>query len=162
MAGLADLKLSVEEVTLANGGKITVRGLSFYDFTRLWDDHGTAVSAVFAEVTQRTLDDDVEYDETGQPIPQGITNAVVRDALISAARGAPEAGAQASVLASDEDGNKAAYEVARRLPMSDQVQVLFKVFELTFVSEDEVKKVMETVARAMTGLSRLTVIAAES
>lgn len=141
---LKDLALPTRTVTLsraAGGVTVDLRGLSFADFGYLAEQHGPIMSGLFAELVAKG-------DE--------ISTETVGLALKSLAMTAPTIAAQAIALAADE------LEMADRvvkLGMADQVTMLEAVFDLTFSSEAELKKLVEVVTRALTGLNTLTVIA---
>lgn len=133
MAKLSSLRIPTQDVPLAalDGEGITVRGLTFVDLTAIYRQHGAELSVIFSK-----------FVDQGRKLTDDVVKQAIRE-LVSAA---PEAVATAIALASDEPGET---ENAIRLPMLDQVNLLLAIFALTFRSEAEVKKLVETVVHAL-------------
>lgn len=129
--GLKDLQLPRDTVEIPGGASFSVRGLSYVDLTQLLGKHGAVLSEFF------------------QVIAGGDTQAMAEDFGLLAGRVVMEAPALAAdviALASDEPD---AFEVVLRLPFPTQTEALSKIGKLTFATEEDVKKFLQTAKAAL-------------
>lgn len=148
--GLMDYTVPSTDITLApeKDGKpavsMTVRGLAFADLSALIVKYGPQLimiyGKVFAEATAGTLD--------GARVGELIQTTLVE---------CPELMAEIVVLASDTPSTPQALAIARKLPPGTQLEALLAIIEHTFVSEAEVKKLIEIVTKAMERATDLVV-----
>ncbi|MGI9502800.1 MAG: phage pre-tape measure protein [Geminicoccaceae bacterium] len=138
MGSLADLKLPTEEVNIpgAEGQSFGVRGLSVVDLSQLMQRHGEALTSVYGDA--------VAVDDAAFPPPHQLAQTLMA--------AAPLAVAEIIALAADETEM---IDMVRRLPVPVQIDALAKVAVLTFHSENEVKKLAETVILGSGVLTRV-------
>ena len=136
MGSLSELQLPSEEVQVpGTESTISVRGLSLSDCAELLKRHGESLEAVYQKNIASQGD-----------IPPAV------DIAKSLMQSAPEAVAELIALANDEPKMS---ETVRKLPIPVQVEALTRIAILTFHSEAEVKKLIETVIQGsgiLTGL----------
>lgn len=127
--GLKDYVVPTTIVTLATDNLMSVRGLNFADITKLVHDHGPALiliyGKVYAEATAGTLD-----------------SATVGKLIQTTMAETPELIADIIAIAADEPSAAAK---AKRLPPGVQLEAMLAIVGHTFVSEAELKKLVETV-----------------
>jgi hypothetical protein len=140
--GLLDFTVPSTEVTLAapKGGKpavtMTVRGLSFADLSALLVKHGTPMIGLYGKVMAEAEAGKLDGSRVGQMIQMTLEEC-------------PELMAEVIVRASDTPVTPQSLELARKIPMTAQIEALLATVEHTFVSEAEVKKLVEIVTKAM-------------
>jgi len=117
------------------GGQMTVRGLSLPDVTTLISLH----REVIADLFQRAAAD---------PLQALAAAAVFGQRLLHEA---PELGADIIALAADVPTEKRPN--VSRVPFPAQIEALEKIAELTFATEQDLKKVIETVVRGARAIS---------
>lgn len=133
--GLRDFKIARTDIS-AGGTTLSVRGMSFDDVMHLADTYGPQMAVMFGRVQSgNTLD-----------------SADVRTIIGNLAKEAPDMVAAAIALATD-DYDEDTVEIARKLPFPVQLDVLDAMFQRTFASEAEVKKLIESVTRMIAGVS---------
>jgi hypothetical protein len=138
--GLRSLRLPTETVEVPGSDSFAVRGLSLQDVTVLVRKHGPILTMLFEKFKT----------QTGDLSPETV--AALGTSLLETA---PEVASEIIALA---EGSAEAEDVegAARLPFPVQVDALEKIATLTFTSEAAIKKVVETVIRAATGVTSLT------
>lgn len=139
MGSLSDIIIPTEEVEVAKGVTITLRGLSFLDLSLLIQDHAVVLDKLYREHV-------VERHE--MPPTDQLARALMTEA--------PDLVAQVIAHANDEPES---YEKVQKLPGIVQINALIAVAALTFHSEDEVKKLLETVIQGAGVLSNLLGVA---
>lgn len=124
-----------------------VRGFGAPDLMTLTAKHGTILAMVFGKIQQDRV--------PGQPVTTDAVKGILRDV----AGDFPDLAAAVIAIASESNDDEG-MEVARRLPLPVQVEALEAIFMLTFSSEAEVKKLVESLSRmavaasgALTGVS---------
>ncbi len=140
--GLLDYTVPSTDITLApaKGSKpavtMTVRGLAFADLSTLIVKYGPQLivlyGRVFAEAQAGKLDG-------------GKVGEMVQTTLVEC----PELMAEMVVIASDTPVSDKALGLAKKLPPGVQLEAIISIIEHTFVSEAEVKKLIEIVSKAM-------------
>ena len=135
MGSLNDIAIPTAEVIVSPGVTITVRGLAFYDVSTILKDHAGVLDKLYREHI-------VERHEV--PPADQLARALMTEA--------PDVAAQ--IIASANDAPEAVDKV-RKLPGITQVNALLEIARLTFHSEDEVKKLLETVIEGAGVLSNL-------
>jgi hypothetical protein len=136
MGSLADLRLPTAEVEVPGTGiTLTLRGLSIADASELMRRHGEALNSVYAE----TIDGQDQLP-SAQIIAQTLMKA------------APSAVAEIIALANDapEHADKVA-----KMPIPVQIEALSEIAILTFHSEAQVGKLVETVILGSGLLTRM-------
>lgn len=124
--GLKDLQLPREVVEIPGGGSFSVRGLSYVDLTHLLGKHGAVLSEFF------------------QAVVNGGTTVSAEDFGFMAGNlvmQAPAIAADVICLAADEPD---AFETVLTLPFPTQTDALSKIGKLTFATEEDVKKFLQT------------------
>ena len=130
--GLKDLKLPTAEVEVPGGGSFAVRGLSFTDIRALFIKHSAEVNSVFTLIAR---------GKEGSATPEEASETVAH--IINTA---PALVAEVIAVASGEED---AFEEALALPFPVQVDALKKIGQVTFGSEDGLKKFVQTVSLLM-------------
>lgn len=127
--GLKDYVVPTTTITLAPGNTMPVRGLSFADLSALMNVHGPALiliyGRVYAEITEGTLN----AKSVGQLVQTSFAEV-------------PELVADIIAMAADEPDLAA---TARKLPPGLILEAMMAIIGHTFVSEAELKKLVETV-----------------
>ena len=131
---LSDLKLSSETV-VTPGGEFSVRGLTIEDLTALFRRHSSVMSGLF----DRMVSD---------PEAALEVSAVLGARLLDEA---PDLMVEVIAMAADEPERA---DVVRKLPFPCQVDALEKIGALTFASEAELKKALETVILMASGATK--------
>lgn len=134
--GLRDIVLPTFSLEVG-GTDITVHGVSVADLSLLLQDYGPKVSAVFVHVTDAAKAD---------------PNADIKKIAMGAFKEFPDLVAGLIALAAGEYDDET-IAIARRLPIPAQVELLEQIFLLTFASEGEVEKLVETLTRVATSLA---------
>ena len=135
MGSLSDLRLPTSEVFFSEDQSITVRGLSVADLSEIIRDHATVLNSIYQE----------NIVNAGEmPAADVLARALMTEA--------PEVVARIIAHANDEPES---WEIVKNLPTITQINGLVEVAILTFHSEAEVKKLMETLIQGSTVLSSL-------
>lgn len=135
MGSLSDLRLPTSEVFFSEDQSITVRGLSVADLSEIIRDHATVLNSIYQENI---------VDAGEMPAADVLARALMTEA--------PEVVARIVAHANDEPDS---WEIVKNLPTITQINALVEVAILTFHSEAEVKKLMETLIQGSTVLSSL-------
>ena len=137
MDSLSDLQLPTETVEVPGTGvKLVLRGLSVSDAAELIRKHGDSLNHVY---TTSGIADDGEI-----PPMQDMARALIQTAPL----------AVAEVIALS-NGQPHMVTAAARLPFPIQIEALTKIASLTFYSEADLGKFLETVimgSKVVTGL----------
>lgn len=140
--GLLDYVVPSTEITLAQAkdGKpavsMTVRGLAFADLSALIVKYGPQLIMIYGRVFAEAKAGKLDGSRVGELIQTTLVDC-------------PELMAEIVVIASDTPVSPQALEVAKKLPPGIQLEALLHIVEHTFVSEAEVKKLIEIVTKAM-------------
>lgn len=137
--GLRDIIIKRTKIELDDGQSFEVRGLAAMDVMALVHTHGKALSLAFGKIMSQGK---------GQPVSEEL----VRKLLASVGSDAPDLLAAIIALASDaydENG----ITTASQLPFLTQVAAGMAIFNLSFTSETEVKKLVESLANVLTTIS---------
>lgn len=136
MGSLTDYTIPTDEVPVPGSDfTITVRGLSVEDCSGLIRVHGDQLSEVY----------DTEIAGDGDMPP--ITD--IAKALFTTA---PDAVAEIIALAND---NPKSASMVRKMPVPVQIDALSRIAVLTFHSEAQVKKLLETVIAGSNLMTRM-------
>lgn len=127
MGSLQNLKIASEEVRLPDGQSFTVRGLGLHDASELLRNHGEELNNVY---------DDQIIGQDELPDVQKVAQTLMRVA--------PLAVIQIIAMAADDDTLEG-LEAARRLPAPVHIDALIKIAQLTFHSEEQLKKLIEAI-----------------
>lgn len=135
---LSRFKVPTEQVEVSPGESFPVRGLSTRDIGLLAARHHAMLSALFAEVAAGRGEGSLSQGTVEQMLPDLLQKApeLVSD-IIAVSYGDIEDSQYVSVM-----------------PLPVQVDALTKVFRLTFRTEGELKKVIETVIQGLSGTTR--------
>ena len=140
--GLLDYVVPSTEIPLApaRDGKpavsMVVRGLAFADLSALIVKYGPQLILIYGRVFAEAKEGKLDGARVGQLIQTTLVDC-------------PELMAEIIVIASDTQSSPQALDVARKLPPGIQLEALLRIVEHTFVSEAEVKKLIEIVTKAM-------------
>lgn len=140
--GLLDYTVPSTDITLAQAkdGKpavtMTVRGLAFADLSALIVKYGPQLILIYGRVFAEAKAGKLDGARVGQ---------LVQTTLVDC----PELMAEIIIVASDTPSTPQAMALARKLPPGIQLEALLSIIEHTFVSEAEVKKLVEIVTKAM-------------
>lgn len=145
--GLRNITIRREVITLPDGQNFQVRGLTAFDIFDAIGAYGPQMSMLFAAVTSR------------QQKGGSLSSDEVKAAILAAMREFPDLIAHAAASAAD-DLSPEAITAFKQLPMTTQAEAVEMIFSLTFASEGEVKKLIESLSRMMlvasTALSQAT------
>lgn len=136
--GLRDLRLPSSQIQVPGGDSFSVRGLSLQDISIIVRHHGAAMTLLF----------DRYIKQSGDGLPPADMATMGR-ALLEIA---PDAAAEMVALAA---GEPEGIDIVRTLPLPVQVDALDKLMSHTFATDQDLKKVIETVIRAATGTTGL-------
>lgn len=114
---------------------IEVRGLSTNDLMLAAQDYGPQMVLLFGKITSGEMQ-----------------TSDIKTALVSVAREMPEVAGAAIALASDSYSPEAVKK-ATQLPFPVQAQLVEAIFNETFYSEAEVKKLIESLMKMITAVS---------
>lgn len=135
--GLKDYVVPTTTITLApSDNTVTVRGLNFADITKLVNNHGPVLILLYGRVWAEVKAGSLDAAKVGQLIQTTLFETPL---LI----------AETIAIASDEPD---AVKQAAKLPPGVQVELVSAIIGHTFISEVEVKKLVEI---ATTMLERL-------
>jgi len=140
MGNLKSIRITREAIELSDGQSFDVRAISTNDLMTMVSEHGPTLGLLFAKLT------------SGSREPGSLTNDTVQQLIFDLAQEFPMLAAEVIALAADaydEEG----VAMARDLPVTTQVLAIEKVFHLTFASEGDVKKFMESLTRMLVGVS---------
>jgi hypothetical protein len=133
--GLRDIK--IPRTTVAYEGEtIAVRGLAFSDIVTLADTYGPQMAILFGKV------------QSGQ----SLESTDVRSLIGTLAKEFPGMVAACIALAADEYDDEMV-ALASSLPFNTQLECVEAIFNRTFASEADVKKLIESLTRMMAGVS---------
>jgi hypothetical protein len=132
--GLKALK-SFDVIVETPGGPLAVRGVSLDDVIRLVRRNRVVAQVLF----DQAMAGGINLDDTS------AVGAMVMDQ-------APDFAAEIIALATDV-GDEEAIELAKQLPFPLQLELLETIGKQTFTTENSSKKVIETVARVLGGMS---------
>lgn len=132
---LRDIQVPRRTVSVP-GGEFSVRGLSLLDVNFLLDRHGEALATLFEDLI-------------GKPQAPG---SPMRTVLERSMQGFPRLAAEIVAIAADEAD---AIDIVADLPFVSQLEALEAVAELTFTTDDSLKKVGEIVMKFIQGTSKL-------
>ena len=144
MSKLADLGVSTSIVTTAKG-PISLRGLSFADFTILAANHGPELEVLFGSIPAPKEGQSLQ-DMALDPEVQARVGSDFISKILTVA---PSLCAGIIACSVDEGGDADAVAAAYRLPVGLQVTLLTEAITLTFADGGGAKKVIETVVRAI-------------
>lgn len=148
--GLRDIKIRREVIDLGDDGSFEVRGLSLTDIMAVVGEHGAQMSLMFNRV--------MEQRDEGS----GFTPDDTQKLLTTLGAEFPEIVVAAIALAAD-DYTPEGLQSARAITINGQIEALLAIFALTFRSEGDVKKLVESLTRAalkasgaLTGIGRIS------
>lgn len=134
--GLRHIQIPTRTVPVGDEN-IQLRGASFSDLMMLMDAYSGQMTAVFARVLQLAEDERL---------------AGVQAAITQMSKDFPELVGALIALASDDYAPETV-EVATKLPFTTQVQCIEAIFDLSFTTEGDIKKFMESVVRMIQAAS---------
>lgn len=138
---LRDYVIATREVE-GSGGSFTVRGLNTRDIAVVLQTHGPAIAKTFGDVIAQV--------KAGKKTT--FTTEDTKEAIRQIIPQVPEVAVALIAMAADDYTNEG-IEVAGRLPMGVQIIALQQVFEVTFESEAELKKLGELL---LTSIAQMT------
>ena len=145
--GLKDLSFPSEMVK-TSGGDLALRGLCLEDVIQLVNSHKAVVEKMFngAMEIESPEEDIGETEILSQIRSMDIAGKLIKEAPLVAAH---------VIALGAGDGDKESIEIARKLPVTVQVECLDKIGTMTFVAEGGAKKFLETVIRVAQGTTTL-------
>jgi hypothetical protein len=128
-----------------------VRGINLEDLAGIVEDHGTALVSIYDRFTRKP--EPVGYDPvTGEEIYAEDTAASgVGDIMTFALRQSP---ALAADIISRASRGVVSRQVAHELPATVQMDALVALGELTFRSDDDLKKFLAAATKMLTGFAK--------
>ena len=135
--GLRDLIITKEAVRVDDEQSFDVRGLSYVDFSVLAKAHGGQAGKLFTQI--KTMAEAGELDDSGLV---EMAKKAIQDFPDLIAHG---------VAAAADDPDGAVIFKKLRLPV--QVEAVERIIGLTFASEGELKKLLETVIRGISAVA---------
>lgn len=129
--GLRNIVIARQRIDLGDGQAFEVRGISLFDIMSVLNDYGPQMALMFGKVMAQKAK------------RNGLDNAAVRKAIADVSGEFPDVLAVAIALASD-DYTTEAVQIAKQLPMMHQIAAIEAIFALTFKSEGDVKKLIES------------------
>lgn len=132
--GLRDIQIPKRSVTYL-GNKIEVRGITVADLMAATQDYGPQIALAFGKATSGDLSD-----------------ADIKTHILSLSREVPEVVAATIALAADEYEPEMV-DTAMKLPFGVQVELIEAIFDLTFTSEAEIKKLVESLSKLIAAAS---------
>lgn len=142
--GLRDYVISTKVIE-GPGGSFPVRGLSGEDLIRLMGSLGDDMAEAFQEVVALKA----RAEEVTAEGVQGVVVDIAKRLLPKF----PNLVAQIICVACDEETPEA-LAIARKLDAFTQLEALLGIFEETFKSEAQLKKLVETILQTMTRLTQ--------
>lgn len=142
--------MGLKQVTLASytakalGTEIKVRAISFVEISRIAADFAPDAAMAFSKIVDRARNRHGKNPE--------ITTDEIKDILRSLIPAAPRLVGAVIALASDEYDDEAV-DIAQKLPPALQVELLENIFSMTFVSDAELKKLVESITRMLGGVA---------
>jgi len=134
--GLRDIQIPTESISVGDT-TIEVRGVGVADLALLLRDYGPSVAAAFTHI---------------QNSAEKSPDADVNQLAMGAFREFPDLAAGLIAVAAD-DYSPETVTTARKLTLPVQVQLLEAIFMLSFRSEGDVEKLVETLTRVANSLS---------
>lgn len=133
--GLTNIRIPTAKIAVGDG-EIEVRGLSLSDLMIVVSDYGPQLAIAFGKLRSATTN----------------TEADLRTLFGSLLIEFPDMISAAMALAADSF-DEASISTLRRLPFNQQFEVLEAIFRLTFPNEGDVKKLLESLTKALTEVS---------
>ena len=134
--GLRNIVIARQRIDLGDGQAFEVRGISLFDIMSVLNDYGPQMALLFGKVMAQKAE------------KNGLDNASVRKAIADVSGEFPDVLAAAIALASD-DYTPETVQIAKQLPMMHQISAIEAIFALTFKSEGDVKKLIESLTEMM-------------
>jgi hypothetical protein len=132
---LSDVPLLTKDFDV-NGVTVTLRGLSLSDLGAILPRYGSQIAVLFGKAYSNTP----------------VNPSAIAGFAQTLATEAPELAAEIIALAAD-DASPAGIAIARRLPFGTQIAMLEGVYQNTFASEADVKKLTEVISRVVLSLA---------
>jgi hypothetical protein len=130
--GLSTLRLQKAKIELPNDQSFDVRGLTLNDVQSLATDYGPALAGLYQKIIVGTVQD-----------LGAMEMALIGRTLLESA---PDL---ASAIIAHGAGEPDSIDVVREIPFPAQLEALERIFDQTFRSEADLKKVVEIVTRAL-------------
>lgn len=134
--GLRNIVIARRRIDLGDDQAFEVRGISLFDIMSVLNDYGPQMALMFGKVMAQRAE------------ANGFDNASVRKAIADISGEFPDVLAAAIALASD-DYTPETIRIAKQLPMMQQIAAVEAIFQLTFKSEGDVKKLIESLTEMM-------------
>lgn len=135
--GLRNIVIHREVIEVDETQTFKVRGITLFDLMQAVGDFGPQMALAFGKVTAR---------DDSNP----LTSADVKSRIRDLAKEFPDVLAAAIAMASD-DYSVEAMKIVKELPMGVQLDAIERIARLSFRSEAEIKKLVESLVRAMAG-----------
>lgn len=133
--GLRDIGIPRTEIEIGKSSFL-VRGITLADITQAAVDYGPQMAILFGRL------------QNGE----NLAAESIKRMVLSLGSEFPGLLAAVIALASD-DYSKETVKIAAALPLPKQAEAIEEIFKLTFTSEAEVKKLIESLARMIVGVS---------
>lgn len=134
--GLRNIVIARTRITIDEKQGFEVRGISLFDIMSVLNDYGPQMALMFGKVMAQKAE------------RNGLDNAAVRKAIADVSGEFPDVLAAAIALASD-DYTPETVQIAKQLPLMNQIEAIEAIFALTFRSEGDVKKLIESLTEMM-------------
>ena len=127
-------------VVKAPGSDFAVRALTFAEISTIAKDFAPEAAMAFGKIVSRA-----KLRSAGS---QQVTAEEVKDIIRGLLPAAPKLVGAVIALASDEY-EPACVEIASKLPVGIQVEAIEQIFQMTFSSDAELKKLVESITRML-------------
>jgi hypothetical protein len=135
---LRDYQVPREEVVVNETTTFSVEGISFNILTSLVNTHGPAMTVLFGQFAEKKSGG-IKPEDIGLLVKLGMDRfpALVGDIIAHAS----------GELTGDRKEDAKLRDGISRLPVGPQLDAIEKIIRLTFTTESDVKKLVETVTR---------------
>lgn len=133
--GLRDIGIPRAEIEVGKS-TFSVRGITLADITQAAVDYGPQMAILFGRLQNK----------------ENLASESVSRLVMRLGSEFPGLLAATIALAAD-DYSKETVKIAAAIPLPKQAEAIEEIFKLTFTSEAEVKKLIESIARMIVGVS---------
>lgn len=143
--------MGLKQVTIATytvkapGSDFAVRAITFAEIAKLATHYAPAAAMVFGDIVKRA------QDRKGKA-SANVTTDEVKEIIRAVIPAAPDIVGAVIAMAADEFDDDGV-DIANKLPINIQVEALENIFSMTFTSDAELKKLLESITRMLGGVT---------